>query len=322
VTTPSAAFGRFHALGTLVVVGVSDSSRLQTALSETRAELEDCDRACSRFRPDSELSTLNRVSDGRPFAASAWFLDAVAVASHAAAETEGLVDPTLGAHLVALGYDRSFEQLDPEAGPLAVVVRQVKAWDAIGVDRSRHQVTVPAGVTLDLGATAKARGADRAAERVAGATEAGALVSIGGDISLAGAAPDGGWCIRVTDRADTPPDSALPGQTVSLNHGAIATSGTSVRRWRRNGRTLHHLIDPRTAQPSEGPWRTVSVCAPTCVEANTASTASILLGESAPDWLEARHLAARLVDRRGDVTVLGGWPPDEHGPDPLESAAA
>jgi thiamine biosynthesis lipoprotein len=322
MTIATAAFAGFRALGTLVVVGVTEPRRLQAALVETKAELDACDRACSRFRSDSELSTINRISDGRPFSASEWLLDAVAVAAQAAAETEGLVDPTLGAQLIALGYDRSFDQLDPDAGPLAVVARPVEAWGSVVVDRSRRRVTVPAGVMLDLGATAKARGADRAARRAADITSAGVLVSIGGDIALAGRAPDGGWCIRVTDRADTPPDSVQPGQTVSLSHGAMATSGTSVRRWRRDGHVLHHLIDPRTARPSEGPWRTVSACAPTCVQANTASTASILLGEAAPDWLKARHCAARLVDHDGSVTVLGGWPRDEHAPDPLDKEAA
>jgi thiamine biosynthesis lipoprotein len=316
---------RFRGLGTLVVVGVTDPSRLQTAVEAARAELDACDRACSRFRADSELTTINRVSDGRPFSASEWLIDAVAVAAQAAAETAGLVDPTLGAQLVALGYDRSFDQLDPEAGPLGVVAHHVEAWDAIAVDRPGRRLTIPAGVTLDLGATAKARCADRAAQRAAAASATGVLVSIGGDISIAGLAPEGGWLIRVTDRADTPPDSAWPGQTVSLSAGAIATSGTSVRRWRRQGRVLHHLIDPRTSQPSDGPWRTVSVCAPTCVEANTASTASVLLGETAPTWLDARHRAARLVDHDGRVTVLGGWPVDDSwpaGPDSMAKEAA
>ena len=99
------------------------------------------------------------------------------------------------------------------------------------------------------------------------------------------------------------------GPTVALAGGGLATSSTTVRRWRSGAVELHHLVDPRTGRPAESPWRTVSVAAKTCVDANVASTASFLL-EDAPRWLEDHRLPARLVSIGGESTVVAGWPED------------
>ena len=137
------------------------------------------------------------------------------------------------------------------------------------------------------------------------------LVSLGGDIAVAGRAPAGGWRILIAEDSETPTDAA--GEVVAIETGAIATSSTTVRRWRRGERTLHHLIDPRTGGPVDSPWRTASVVAATCVDANTAATAAIVLGDAAVAWLTAGGLPARLVAADGAMTRLGGWP--EPAPD-------
>ena len=111
----------------------------------------------------------------------------------------------------------------------------------------------------------------------------------------------------------TPPDAA--GEVIAIASGALATSSTTIRRWRRGDRTYHHLIDPRTGGPVDSPWRTASVVAGTCVDANTAATAAIVKGGEAIDWLEAAGLPARLVAGDGSVTRLGGWPTPS-GPTP------
>jgi len=95
---------------------------------------------------------------------------------------------------------------------------------------------------------------------------------------------------------------------VAIETGALATSSTTVRRWRRGDRILHHLVDPRTGGPVVSPWRTASVVAASCVDANTAATAAIVLGDSAIAWLDAAGLAARLVAEDGSITRVGGWP--------------
>jgi thiamine biosynthesis lipoprotein len=99
-----------------------------------------------------------------------------------------------------------------------------------------------------------------------------------------------------------------PGPVVSVRAGGLATSGTTVRRWMRGGQPLHHLIDPATGLPADTVWRTVSVAAASCVDANIASTAAVILGMEAPSWLAARRLPARLVTIDGAVTTVAGWP--------------
>jgi thiamine biosynthesis lipoprotein len=138
------------------------------------------------------------------------------------------------------------------------------------------------------------------------AAGASALVNLGGDIALAGPAPAGGWPIRVTD--DHRSAATAEGQTIALAGGGLATSSTTVRRWRAGDAELHHIVDPRTGAPAAEVWKTVSVAAGTCVEANSASTAAIVRGEKAVAWLERAGLPARLVRRDGATTYTCGWP--------------
>ena len=174
------------------------------------------------------------------------------------------------------------------------------------MDGATATVQVPAGVTIDLGATAKALCSDRAARAIASSTGSGVLVSLGGDIAVAGPAPEEGWVVRVShDHADPP---EIGGPTVTIESGGLATSSTSVRRWIRGGKTMHHLIDPVTGAPAAEYWRTVSVAAGSCVDANIASCAAIIMGPAAPEWLNARRLPARLVAPGGGVTTVAGWP--------------
>jgi thiamine biosynthesis lipoprotein len=167
-------------------------------------------------------------------------------------------------------------------------------------------VLVPGGYTIDLGATAKAWCADRAARAAAAATGAGVLVGLGGDLSIDGPAPVDGWPVQLAADHAALLDPAAP--SVALAGGGLATSGTAVRRWTRGARQLHHILDPRTGLPAESCWRTASVAAATCADANIASTAAIILGPSAPAWLAARGLPARLVGEDGHVEHVGAWP--------------
>jgi thiamine biosynthesis lipoprotein len=324
--TKGAVFARFDALGCLAVVGATEADAMPLVLQEVRAEVAACDLACSRFRDDSELSSLNDPSRAQvAVLVSSWLADALVTAIWAARETEGLVDPTIGQCLVDLGYDRSFEMLRPDQ-PLVVRATHVPAWARVDVRErpaqsrpfeAQFEVRVPLGARLDLGATAKALCADRAACRANNAAGCGVLVSLGGDVAVAGASPQDGWPVRVTDRADANPALDGQGQTVAVRTGGLATSGTSARRWAQEGRQRHHLVDPRTAQPAEEVWRTVSVAAASCVEANVASTASIILAHDAPDWLSGRDVHARLVAANGEVVFVGAWPTDAPASNPL-----
>ncbi|HTN22819.1 MAG TPA: FAD:protein FMN transferase [Solirubrobacteraceae bacterium] len=293
---------RWAALGTTASVVVCDGRALGRARAAVQAQLAAIDAACSRFRQDSELTRLNAAA-GAPVAVSALLFEAVLVALRAAELTGGAVDPTIGEALVLAGYDRDFA-----AGPVEpsrrLAVARVPGWKAVRVDRRTRSVALPRGVRLDLGATAKALAADHAAAAAAAAAPgSGVMVNLGGDLAVAGPPPDGGWRVRVSDDHRAPADA--PGQSLTIGAGALATSSTTVRRW---GRTAHHIIDPRTGAPAVSRWRTVSVAAACCVDANIASTAAIVMGDDAPAWLASRELPARLVDGDGVVRTVAGWP--------------
>ncbi len=236
------------------------------------------------------------------------FLDALNIALDAARSTDGIVDPTIGRALRVLGYDRDFASVAADGASLRVRVERTAGWRAVDVDTIRSRVRVPRGVELDLGATAKAFAADRAARRIAAATGSGVIVNLGGDCAIAGTPPEGGWTIRIADRHDAP--AGAPGPTIALESGGLATSGTSARTWTRGGRALHHVVDPQTGWSAAPVWRTASAVAATCVDANVATTAAIVLGAPAPAWLEDRGGPARLVAVDGSVVTVGGWPAD------------
>jgi thiamine biosynthesis lipoprotein len=278
-----------------VSVVVTEPDALATARELVEAELAAVDQACSRFRPDAELTRAEQA--GRPVTVSPLLAELVGAALDAARRSGGAVDPTLGADLARLGYDRDIANVFPDGLPVPEPVRRVTTWhDVLLAGRT---LTVPPGVRLDLGATAKALIADRCARLVHDRLGTGVLVELGGDLATAGAAPAGGWTIIVPD----------PQATVRVTAGtAMATSSTASRTWRRGGRLLHHILDPTTGMPSARVWRSVTVCADRCVIANTHSTAALVRGGDAVTALGRAGVAARLVDNHGRVQVLGGWP--------------
>lgn len=267
------------ALGMVVAVEVTEADALDDARRVLAEELAAADDAYSPVRSDTELARLE-ASDGRITPVSERLCDAVSAALHAAELTGGLVDAAAVTHVDGHGYE------------LRAVRRAARRL--VACDRRERRVRLGAGVHLDLGATGKALIADRTVARIA-REGVGALVSVGGDVATAGPAPEGGWPVRVAD------DSRATdgGRIVTLSGGALATSSTTVRG--------EHIVDPRTGRPADGPWRTASVAAPTCVIANAASTAALILGEGAPDWLERSGLPALLIAHDGRAAGVGGW---------------
>ncbi|WP_370934919.1 FAD:protein FMN transferase [Amycolatopsis sp. cg13] len=294
----------FRALGTTARVLVTEEAALGPATALLRTRLAELDRACSRFRTDSEISALHRAA-GREVEVSPLLADALSAALRASWLSGGLVDPTVGGSMAALGYDRDFAEIAD--GPAATPVPAPGShW--VLFEPARRIVVLPRGVTLDLGATAKAFAADQTAAEIARRTGCGVLVNLGGDLAVAGPAPAGGWRVAIGD--DHSDAVAYADTTITLTSGGLATSGVARRTWRRGGRVVHHIVDPRTGEPADSCWRTVSVAARSCVDANTASTASVVLGVAALDWLGSRGLPARLVSSRGAVRMTAGWPAD------------
>lgn len=296
----------FEVFGTTAVLLVTSTQAAHRARSIADEVLADVDLACSRFRPDSELSRLNEAR-GQPVGISTMFAGLLAAALRAARVTGGDVDPTCGTALAAFGYDRDFAQVQaaPPSKPVSTV-GPVPGWRCVHLDPGTRRVWLEHGARLDLGATAKAWAADRCAERIADALGCGVLVSLGGDVAVAGPPPPGDWQIRVTDDHAAP--SWAPGQTVAISSGGLATSSTTVRTWTLGGRQVHHIINPATGAPAVSCWRTVSVAAGTCTDANTASTAAIVRGAAAPGWLHDLGLPARLVRDDGTTVTTAGWP--------------
>jgi FAD:protein FMN transferase len=308
-TAPATARVCWEVFASTAILEVSDAASIGPAHDAVRRELEAIDEACSRFRPDSELSHVNARA-GRATPVGALLLEALELALRAASLTNGVVDPTVGESLKLAGYDRDFSQLGEDPAPpqagMEIRLRRLAGWRTVRLDPESKTVMIPAGVSLDLGATAKAWAADRAAAAARKAGARGALVAIGGDIALAGEPPAGGWLVRVAEDHRGPLDA--PGQTITLNGGGLATSSTTVRRWKRGTTQMHHIIDPATGLPALTPWRTASVAAASCADANIAATAALARPAGAPEWLRAQRLPARMVGHDGEVLCLAGWP--------------
>lgn len=303
-------------------VVVTRPAALEAAVLRARMVLDDVDKACSRFRPDSELA-LCRPGLAMGVQVGPLLATLVKAALDAARWTGGAVDPTLGNDLISLGYDKDFSRLH-HVGPApgrslapGMLLQDASerpevggppGWGRISIEGG--VLTVPADVTLDLGASAKAVAADLAAARIAVELDCGVLVNLGGDIATAGPAPEDGagpaghWQVLVQD---TPAD---PAQQVSLPAGhALATSSTAKRRWVQDGALRHHILDPRFGLPADTVWRSASAAAPTALAANAYSTAALVKGHSAPGWLRELGVSARLVDQRGRSVTSGSWPP-------------
>jgi thiamine biosynthesis lipoprotein ApbE len=305
------ALKSWKALGTSVHVLSTHDGGLEAASRAVRDVLEDVDEAYSRFREDSELTHLN-ANPGRTIRISPLLATAIDAALRAARLTDGAVDPTIGRAIRVAGYDDDFsriaaEQSEERGREMKLRAWRVPGWQGIRLDRRLRTVWLPQGVELDLGSTGKALAADLAATAaIAAAGGGGVLVSLGGDIGIAGEPPSGGWRILVAEDSRVRPDG--DGDVICVPAGGVATSSTTVRRWSRGGVMLHHIIDPQTSLPTSGPFRTVTVVAATCLDANIASTAAIVRGETAIDWLTSCRLPARLVENDGTIHYIGRWP--------------
>ncbi len=291
---------------TTATLVVTEPRALTMAVRLLDRDLTAVERACSRFTPTSELADVLRRPD-RLHTLSPVLNELVGAALRVDRATDGLVDPTVAAAVIALGYDRDLGALagrDPELG----AARPAPGTGGIRHDPVAGTLRVPTGVGLDLGATAKAWAADRAAARIAEAAGCGVLVGIGGDIAVAGPAPIDGWRIAIADDHRTAEQYTR--QRVTIRAGGLASSSTTARRWSTSAGQRHHIVDPRTGSNPPPGWRTVSAVAGSAVDANAAATAAIVLGAAAPDWLAHRGMAARLVGVDDAVLSVAGWPTD------------
>jgi thiamine biosynthesis lipoprotein len=294
-----------RAIGTTATVLVQNPLGADEAEWLLSDELRRIDEACSRFRADAELQRVHAAA-GQPIAVSPLLFEALETACAVARRTRGAVDPTVGNAIAALGYDRDIDEVLARAPQPSRVLGPVAGYAHVQLCRESLTVRIPRGVRLDLGSSAKALVADRAAARIARELRDGVLVSVGGDVAVAGRAPLGGWAVGIAPESSTPADRV--DQVVAIAHGGLASSATSVRCWRADDREVHHIVDPASGDCVEPYWRLVSAVGASCVDANALTTAAMVWGADALDHLKPFGQAMRLVRHDGQVVVLNGWP--------------
>jgi thiamine biosynthesis lipoprotein len=295
----------FRAIGTTATVVVQDPTRAEAAERTLRAELESIDLACSRFRGDSELEMVHAHA-GASVRVSSLLFDALAASYDVAERTHGAVDPTVGNAIAALGYDKDLSEVRASLPRLPAPPLPVAGFTHLHLNSARRTVRIPRGVRLDLGASAKAFAADRAAARICNELGSGVLVSLGGDIAVAGTPPPGGWAVGIAVDSSTPVDQVT--QVVAVHCGGLASSSTAVRTWTSGARRVHHIIDPASGDCVAPYWTLVSATGESCVVANAVSTAAIVWGASAVRHLAPIGQAVRMVRHDGRIFSLNGWP--------------
>ncbi len=268
----------------------------QRVAQVTASRLRELEGRWSRFLPDSELSQLNRAL-GKPVRVSRETLRLLAVAVEAWHRTGGAFDPTILEALVALGYDRTFDEIRP----LPEATQQLPAPGCadIEIDFTNSVARLPLGVQFDPGGIGKGLAADIAAAEATALGADGALVDIGGDIRMIGRGPyQGRWSIQV----EHAPHRQDPTR-VMIGEGAIASSTTRKRCWKVGSREMHHLVDPTTGGPMRTPWTFVTVIAGEAWWAESATKALLLNGPNAVP----PNVAARLVAEDGSETLVGDF---------------
>lgn len=288
----------FRAMGTEVTVTAeTDEAAVARAVAGTFAAAE---QRFSRFRPDSELSALNRATG--PVTVSAPLFDALVRARAHVERTGGLFDPAIGAALVAAGYDRPFAPGALDRAWTATWCSPAGSFLDVVLEPATRTVVRPPHVQLDLGGMIKGATVDAAAGHLRGA----GAIDAGGDLMVRGAGPDDGvWLVDVEDPSCA--DRTLA--TLAVRDAAVATSAANRRRWRVGGTLAHHLIDPRTQRPAVTDLLQVTVVAPSAERAEVLAKATFLLGcRAGRRFLEAQAgvgalLVCRLhgVERAGDL---------------------
>ena len=304
----------FRAMNTDVGIWLwHDSSQAAAWLQQAAQRFAAIEAELSRFRPDSGLSRLNDAAGAGAQPVSPLLWAVVNAALEAARRSHGLFDPTLLHPLQRAGYDRSFEQLAgqdrrfeqlaPDLVNDAALKRPDWGYQRVHTNPAAATVTLPVGLGLDLGGIGKGWAVDAVAEALA--VHGPVLVDAGGDMRAIGVPQGEPWPIAVQDPFNEEHDLL----TLALTSGAVATSSIGGRRWTQNGQARHHLLDPRTGQPSASDLHTVTALAPTAVAAEVAAKVALLLGSRrGRAYLAGQGLRGVLTRRDGEQQIVGRLP--------------
>lgn len=288
----------FRAMGCQMTALLDDETPAgDAAIRAVPSWFEEWEQRLSRFRETSELAQLNRAA-GTPLHVSEILWQVIDVALDAADASDGLVTPTVIGALEAAGYDRSFAEIAAHGAAAAYGTAPIADWRAIERDADSRTVRLPHGIRLDLGGVAKVWAADTAALRLA--AHGPALVDASGDIALSSPRRGGQpWEIGIADPLAPDKDRAL----LLIERGGVATSGKDYRRWQRDGRWQHHIIDPRTGRPAETDVLSATAIGPSACAAEIAAKVALILGVAAGRrWIDARPaIAGMLIGEDGSV---------------------
>jgi thiamine biosynthesis lipoprotein len=282
----------FRAMNTRVVMAAEGFAWAETGVEEARRFVEVAETRFSRFQPQSELSQLNSAA-GQWHDVSTDMMELLVRSLEFHSETEGLFDPSILPDLQRIGYDRSMEHIRGRAveGTSAVGRGTRPRLADMELDPVSRRVRLPKDMAIDLGGIAKGWIVDRAAEILYSHTTACA-VGAGGDLVFLGTPiDDHAWTVSLEDPRN--PDASL--MALRVGPGAVVTSSVSKRSWIQGGRQRHHLIDPRTGEPAEADWLSVTVLSPGILEAEVYAKAMLIGGQ-------ARR--SQLLERRPELGFL------------------
>ena len=281
-----------------VQVHAADALLAASAAQAAIDEVLRIERKYSRYRADSVVSRINAAAGGDAMEIDAETAALLDYADACWRESGGTFDATSGVLRRAWRFD---VPRVPAASELAALVALI-GWDRI--EREANRIRLPvAGMELDFGGFGKEYAVDRAAATLRQAGVAGALVNLAGDLMVTGPAPDGSpWRVGIRH-------PRLDGHlvaTVELHSGALATSGDYERAFVRDGVRYCHLLDPRTGRPVAG-MRSVTVLAPTCLVAGSATTIALLQPEAGGlAWLRGLGLRFLAVASDGSLVDATG----------------
>jgi len=270
----------FRAMG-CDMLAVIDSKAKPALLDQVPNWFDEWEQVLSRFRIDSELTRLNQTHE-TPIEVSDTLWDVFQTARQAEVMTNGLVTPTLLDAIIEAGYDRPFDKLPHLAAPVSDAPHKTSLQlKMIRFDVSTHTITLPMDIGLDFGGSAKGWAAHQAVIRMQ--FEGPALMDAGGDIAISAPRLDGSpWQIGIAD----PFHKGEEAQTLFIESGGVATSGKDRHRWTKDNLLQHHIIDPSTNLPAETDLLTVTVVAPTVMQAEAIAKAAFILGSrTGMDWL-------------------------------------
>jgi thiamine biosynthesis lipoprotein len=272
--------GRFTAMASPceVLADTTYAAQAERAWRAAQTEALRIEHKFSRYRTDNIVHAINH-SAGKPVevdAETAGMLDYARTLYHA---SDGLFDITSGILRRVWKFDGS------DRVPSEKAVQQILpfvGWDKVTWDRPRF--TLPPGMEIDFGGIGKEYAVDSAAVLISAAIGCAFLVNFGGDLFASGLRSGGRpWIVGIDD-PDRTGEAAI--FRVEISRTGLATSGDARRFVLHRGKRLGHILNPLTGWPVEDAPRSVTVAAPTCLEAGTIATLAYLQGPRAKALLE------------------------------------